>query len=71
LDEQGHEALDGVIANVAGGMRGEFNQRFGQNSQDRPHMMPHLFPFTDAPQRDPLTGETDALHARLDVRGSR
>jgi len=70
LDEQGHEALDGVIANVAGGMRGEFNQRFGQNSKDRPHMMPHLFPFTDAPQRDPLTGETGALHARLDARGS-
>jgi hypothetical protein len=70
LDEQGHEALDGVIANVAGGMRGEFNQRFGQNSKDRPHMMPHLFPFTDAPQRDSLTGETDALHARLDARGS-
>ena len=70
LDEQGHEALDGVIANVAGGMRGEFNQRFGQNSKDRPHMMPHLFPFTDAPQRDPLSGETGALHARLDARGS-
>jgi hypothetical protein len=70
LDEQGREALDGVIANVAGGMRGEFNQRFGQNSKDRPHTMPHLFPFTDAPQRDPVTGETDALHARLDARGS-
>ena len=70
LDEQGHEALDGVIANVAGGMRGEFNQRFGQNSKDRPHMMPHLFPFTDAHQRDRFTGETGALHARLDARGS-
>src|SRR5438876_2882 len=46
LDEQGREVLDGVIANVAGGMRGEFNQRFGQNSKDRPFMMSHLFPFT-------------------------
>jgi hypothetical protein len=36
LDEQGREAFDGIIANVAGGMRGEFNQRFGQNSKDPP-----------------------------------
>ncbi|HYB70108.1 MAG TPA: alpha/beta hydrolase domain-containing protein [Candidatus Bathyarchaeia archaeon] len=71
LDEQGREALDGVIANVAGGMRGEFNQRFGQNSKDRNNMMPHLFPFTDVPSVDPETGTKDALHARLDARGSR
>ena len=37
LDEDGREAIDGIIANVAGGMRGEFNQRFGQNSKDRKH----------------------------------
>ncbi|PWU19753.1 MAG: hypothetical protein C5B48_13205, partial [Candidatus Rokuibacteriota bacterium] len=71
LDEQGREALDGIIANVAGGMRGEFNQRFGQNSKDRSNMMPHLFPFTDQPSTDPETGVKDALHARLDARGSR
>ncbi len=71
LDEQGREALDGIIANVAGGMRGEFNQRFGQNSKDRNNMMAHLFPFTDQPATDPETGAKDALHARLDARGSR
>ena len=71
LDEQGREALDGIIANVAGGMRGEFNQRFGQHSKDRNHMMAHLFPFTDQPSVDPETGTKDALHARLDARGSR
>lgn len=71
VDEAGREALDGIIANVAGGMRGEFNQRFGQNSKDRPHMMPHLFPFTDTPATDAATGETGALHARLDARASR
>jgi hypothetical protein len=70
-DEQGREALDAIFANVAGGMRGEFNQRFGQNSKDRPHMMSHLFPFTDTPQTDPVSGARDALHARLDTRGSR
>jgi hypothetical protein len=71
LDEEGREALDGVIANVAGGLRGEFNQRFGQNSKDRPHMMGHLFPFTDSAQRDEKTGAAGALHARIDARGSR
>jgi hypothetical protein len=71
LDEQGREALDGIIANVAGGMRGEFNQRFGQHSKDRNNMMRHLFPFTDRPSADPETGAKDALHARLDARGSR
>ena len=71
LDEEGREAIDGIIANVAGGMRGEFNQRFGQNSKDRSHMMSHLFPFTDQPRSDPDTGVKDALHARLDARGSR
>ncbi len=71
LDEHGREALDGIIANVAGGMRGEFNQRFGQNSKDRNNMMAHLFPFTDQPVADSGTGVKDALHARLDARGSR
>jgi Alpha/beta hydrolase domain len=71
LNESGREALDGIIANVAGGMRGEFNQRFGQNSKDRPHLMEHLFPFTDTAETDPATGQTDALHARIDARRSR
>lgn len=71
VDEQGRETLDGLIANVAGGLRGEFNQRFGQNSKDRSYMMRHLFPFTDRPQTDPVTGDTDALHARVEARGSR
>src|SRR5262249_14253837 len=69
LDERGGDSLDGIIANVAGGMRGEFNQRFGQNSKDRNNMMAHLFPFTDEPAIDPDTGMKDALHARLDARG--
>ncbi|HVQ75173.1 MAG TPA: alpha/beta hydrolase domain-containing protein [Candidatus Binatia bacterium] len=71
VDEAGREALDGIIANVAGGMRGEFNQRFGQNSKDRPFMMSHLFPFTDTASTDAATGATGALHARIDARGSR
>jgi len=60
LDEQGREALDGIIANVAGGLRGEFNQRFGQNSKDRPHMMDYVQPATD-----------EDLHRRLTARASK
>ena len=69
-DEQGRDALDGIIANVAGGMRGEFNQRFGQNSKDRNNMLTQLFPFASVPQTDPETGVTDSLHRRLDERES-
>ena len=69
-DERGREALDGIIANVAGGMRGEFNQRFGQNSKDRNNMLTQLFPFASVPLTDPETGQTDSLHRRLDERGS-
>ena len=42
VDEAGRRAFDGIIANVAGAMLGEFNDRFGQNSKDRPSMMDHL-----------------------------
>jgi Alpha/beta hydrolase domain len=71
LDEQGREAFDGIIANVAGGMRGEFNQRFGQNSKDRPQMMAHVFPSADVETTDSTTRMADALHRRIDARGSR
>jgi hypothetical protein len=33
-DEAGRMALDGIIPHIAGGMRGEFNLRFGQPSKD-------------------------------------
>ena len=71
LDEQGREALDGVIANVAGGMRGEFNQRFGQHSKDRNNMMAHLFPFTDRPRRSRRPARRMRCTPALDARGSR
>ncbi len=50
VDEAGRRALDGIIANVAGGMLGEFNDRFGQNSKDRPAMMDHFEPFQVEPR---------------------
>ena len=68
-DESGRIALDGVIAHVAGAMRGEFNLRFGQPSKDICFVIPELFPFTDTPQVDPVTGRSGSLLARLDETG--
>lgn len=68
-DEQGRRALDGVLAHVAGAGRGSFNHRFAQPSRDAQPMSSifyptDLFPFTDLPETDPVTGTTAGL---LDV----
>ena len=68
-DEAGRMALDGIIPHIAGGMRGEFNLRFGQPSKDVCYIIPELFPFTDTPQTDPVTGQTGSLLARLQTPG--
>jgi hypothetical protein len=68
-DEEGRIALDGVLAHVAGAGRGSFNYRFAQPSRDAQptssvHFPTDIFPFTDLPERDPVTHETGGL---LDV----
>ena len=68
-DEEERVALDGIIAHVAGGMRGEFNLRFGQPSKNVCYIVPELFPFTDTEQVDPVTGERGSLLARMEERG--
>lgn len=50
VDEAGRRAYDGIIANVAGAMLGEFNDRFGQNSKDRGAMMDHYEPLHVEPR---------------------
>lgn len=67
-DEENRMALDGMIPHVAGGMRGEFNLRFGQPSKDVCFIIPELFPFTDTEQTDPITGETGSILAKLEER---
>jgi hypothetical protein len=69
LDEEGGEVLDGVIPHVAGGMRGEFNQRFGQPSKDLPSVIAQLFPFADVESVDREIEESDAMLARAMARG--
>jgi Alpha/beta hydrolase domain len=65
-DEQGRIALDGVLAHVAGAGRGSFNYRFAQPSRDAQPTSSifyptDIFPFTDEPEKDPVTGATGGL----------
>ncbi len=65
-DEDGAMALDGVLAHVAGAGRGSFNYRFAQPSRDAQptssvFFPTDIFPFTDLPETDPVTGETGGL----------
>jgi Alpha/beta hydrolase domain len=65
-DEEGNMALDGVLAHVAGAGRGSFNYRFAQPSRDSQPMSSvffptDIFPFTDQPERDAVTGSSGGL----------
>jgi hypothetical protein len=70
-DEAGREVFDAFLPHVAGARRGEFNMRFGQPSLNATTSVGSLFPFTDVEQRDPASGQRDALLARLDAVGRR
>jgi Alpha/beta hydrolase domain len=65
-DEDGRIALDGVLAHVAGAGRGSFNIRFAQPSRDAQptssiFFPTDIFPFTDQPETDALTGDRRGL----------
>src|SRR5207302_135609 len=64
VDEAGRQVFDGLLPDVAGARRGEFNQRFGQPSETSPRGFGGLFPFTSDEQTDPVTGQTDGLLRR-------
>ncbi|GAC1630857.1 MAG: alpha/beta hydrolase domain-containing protein [Candidatus Acidiferrum sp.] len=65
-DEDGRIAIDGILSHVAGAGRGSFNHRFAQPSRDAQptssiFFPTDIFPFTDQPEVDPLTGEKGGL----------
>ena len=68
-DEASRAIFDGFMPHVAGGKRGEFNQRFAQPSSQATRSVNSLFPFADSPQTDPDTGLTDGLLSRLSLQG--
>ena len=67
--EAGRPVFDGFIPHVAGGKRGEFNQRFAQPSSQATRSVNSLFPFADMDQTDPETGLSDGLLSRLAAHG--
>ena len=63
-DEKGRQVFDGVMAHVAGGGRGSFNERFAQPSRDSHPFLNTMyqvdtFPFTDLDETD--GGQTGGL----------
>jgi len=65
-EEDGRIAIDGFLSHVAGAGRGSFNHRFAQPSRDAQptssiFFPTDIFPFTDEPETDPLTGEKGGL----------
>jgi hypothetical protein len=70
VDEGGRIAFDGLLPHVAGGRRGEFNERFGQPSVQSTPGFAHLFPFADDTQTDPFSETADGLLSRLRARGA-
>ena len=69
-DEAERKTFDGVMAHVAGGGRGSFNNRFAQPSRDGHPFLNKLyptdiFPFTDVTQTDPETDMRDGLLAAI------
>lgn len=73
-DEGGRRVFDGMWVNVAGAGRGNFNHQFAQPSRDaRPffnfYYATDIFPFTDLPQTDAVTGLTDGLLTRAQKDG--
>ena len=69
-DEDGRRVFDGLIPHIAGGRRGEFNQRFGQPSGFSKWSMGAMFPFTDTEQTEPETESTDGLLSGLIAKGN-
>ena len=61
LDEGGRQVFDGLLPQVAGARRGQFNHRFAQPSDQSTPSFGHLMPFADDPQTDPITGARGGL----------
>ncbi len=65
LSPAGGKVFDGVFANVPGCRRGFFNYRFAQPSRAGGFYPDFIFPFTDKPQTDPVTGFTGGIQAAV------
>ncbi len=57
-DETGRQALDGVMAHIAGAARIDLNRRWATPISQAPYTTAS-FPFSDVSQRDPVTGTAE------------
>jgi len=69
VNEQGRQVFDGVLSDIAGARRGEFNHRYAQPSHLSTLSFGHLPPFTLQDETDPSTGTADGLLHRQSDRG--
>ena len=70
MDEAGRLVYDGLLPHVAGGRRGQFNNRFGQPSVPATPGFGHRFPFADQETTDPLKERIDGLLMRQREQGA-
>ena len=68
-DEQDRRVFDGLFVHLAGGARGSFNHRFAQASRASwNYLYPNaIFPFSDATQTDPHSGQSDGLFSHVEA----
>lgn len=74
LDEKGQPVFDAAFVHVAGAGKGAFNHRFAQTTRHPSHWEDRLypadvFPFTNQPQEDPVTGQKAGLLDRAEAAG--
>lgn len=71
FDNLNREIFDGIMPHVAGGMRGEFNQRFGQSSKDLPSVISQLYPSALVKSEDINGNGDDSLLGKISERNSK
>lgn len=70
LDEQRRHVFDGLLVDIAGGLRGQFNHRYAQPSDAFTRGLGHLPPFTDDDQSGAEAGSISGLLHRARATGS-
>ena len=63
-DERDRQAFDAIFSHIAGAARGNFNKRFAQPNEGG-FFTTTWFPFVYDSTKDPVTGKTDGLGARI------
>ncbi len=63
-DEQGRKAYDAMWAQISGSARGDYINPF--SAQDGLGVFTgSMFPYSDVPQKDPITGKTDGMEMHM------